>query len=69
MRQVGQVCCLWNQERRQLWGDEGGTGEILQQHFKRTAISRHLHVCLQCALTMRLTWSGICDYRVVSWLL
>ena len=20
MRQVGQVCCLWNQERRQLWG-------------------------------------------------
>lgn len=22
MRQVGQVCCLWNQERRQLWGGQ-----------------------------------------------
>lgn len=22
MRQVGQVCCLWNQERRQLWGQK-----------------------------------------------
>lgn len=23
MRQVGQVCCLWNQERRQLWRGRG----------------------------------------------
>lgn len=23
IRQVGQVCCLWNQERKQLWGGQG----------------------------------------------
>jgi len=34
MRQVGQVCCRWNQERRQLCG--GKEGRDIIQSTERT---------------------------------